>query len=502
MATLMVLIVIASLAVAGEVPFWDNATLTEVDAWRDPGGEGADLRFDQSRDGQRLVMVGFGSPDEIRVVDREIQTLAVLSPPGNNSTVRGARWSFMDTWLVAWGRAEGADHDFLAAWNGITYEPYDGLFENDTAPLATVHAVIFQANEEILVIGGRDSSGTSRMLVFETSSMRKHRDTPYRDNITIQTLEYDGIALACIDLTGSITEVGGNAWGIERVLDGRPAIPTASSFPYGEMYPWLVGYEDGWLSLWSGGPKELELSLRAGEGPVEGLSWILNRTARYLLAAIHADGGGSTVGTYILPRKADLLVEVSDVIETSSSVTMMSTDRLDKNHVFTGLADGSLVLYEITLIPNLPPVITIEFPEVDQNLTEDFIIRGTYSDDNDDVIGMRVSFGDDEWHTVHMDNGSWSCKVNITSLPPGPTEIKARAHDSRHDNVTSRWIIIYHVEPPDDGDDGTSAPPNTLVYAVVIAAILLLLLLAWRLGRRPKESQVKNDEDTDGKEEM
>ena len=77
----LILLVVGAPWASAELPWWDDGTMAAVGSWQDPSGEGSDLQLEFSPDGSMLLMVGYGSPDEIRVADRDIQLVTTLSPP-------------------------------------------------------------------------------------------------------------------------------------------------------------------------------------------------------------------------------------------------------------------------------------------------------------------------------------------------------------------------------------------------------------------------------------
>ena len=135
----LILLVVGAPWASAELPWWDDGTMAAVGSWQDPSGEGSDLQLEFSPDGSMLLMVGYGSPDEIRVADRDIQLVTTLSPPGLNATVKGARWSHQGTWVVAWGREEGGSRDYLRAWGTASFERSDSLFEECYNLALTLH---------------------------------------------------------------------------------------------------------------------------------------------------------------------------------------------------------------------------------------------------------------------------------------------------------------------------------------------------------------------------
>ena len=478
----LALLLVASSGAAAEDRWWDDLAITEAGSWSDPTGEGTDLRIDTSPDGSKLLMVGFGSPDEVRVVDRDIRTVAILTPPGPNATVSGARWSEAGTWVVAWGRAEGEDRDFLCAWDGSTFEPSDVLFENDTAPLETVHSVLFKSFDQILTVAGRDANGTSRMLIFELSTMDLRSDQPWRDNSTILAHETDSMHLICIEEGGSITTVEEGAWRGEKVHEGRPSMPTASSSPRDGSYPWLMGYEDGTVAIWAGTSTGFERAMALGDGPVEGMSWVKNDLGSYYLLSQPGDDGYSEIAVRIFVNTSFPAVTASDPLKTGAHVTMMVPDPLVPFQVFACFSDGSLVLYNLSVIPDLSPMVTIDYPVEKTEFAENFTARGTIIDDHDSIQWVKVSYDRIGWSEVNWTGDGWSFEVDVSSLKGQNHELFVEVSDGRHTNWTSVEFYLPE-ERVDDNNRETFFLDHPITYAVVIGTVIYL---AWTWVRKKR----------------
>ena len=95
----------------------EEAYIKEVESWAHPDGEGADLRINFSRDHSMLLLVGYGAPGEVRVMDRNMTTLAILEPPHEGFIAKDASWAEDDSSVAIWGRAPAVVNDTIAMYD-------------------------------------------------------------------------------------------------------------------------------------------------------------------------------------------------------------------------------------------------------------------------------------------------------------------------------------------------------------------------------------------------
>ncbi len=459
---------------------WDDVDLEEVDHWKDPSGNGADLRIDISHDMDRLLLVGYGGPDEIRVVDRDIETIATLVPPGTDPTVKGARWSQSGTWIVAWGRSEGNDTDFLTAWNGTTYGPADNLFENDTTPLVEIGSAVFMASDDILFIGGRDVDGTSKVLLVETSTMNVHMNYTWENDATITYLGTDGLSLLCIDETGVLTSIGGTDWmEIVRFEEGSSREPSSQAISSPGRNPWAIGYEDGSVYFWRGYPIVASGDADLGSGPVQGVAWAFYDIGDYYMVALPGEGQGSQLSVLYHANDTATAVPVSDTIDTGSVVTMLMMDTKAPGNVWAAFADGSLGYYNVTTILDLPAEVTIDVPLHQQMYTGKVRFEGRFSDDHDNILSVRVWIDESDRQDANLVGNVWWYEVDTDVYEGGQHVFNIEVFDGRHE--TSE-IAFFQTPQEYEGDDDEWRPGILLISLLIIAVVVIVVLL-WRRGR-------------------
>lgn len=469
---------------------WDDVDLKEVDHWKDPAGNGADLMIDISHDMDRLLLVGYGGPDEIRVVDREVKTIATLVPPGTDPTVKGARWSQSGTWIVAWGRAEGNDTDFLTAWNGTTYEPAYNLFENDTTPLVEISSAVFMAGDDVLFIGGRDVNGTSMLLLVETGPMNVHINYTWEKDATIMYLGTDGMALQCIDETGVLTNIGGTTWmEMERFEEGSSRKPSSSSISSPGRNPWAIGYEDGSAFFWQGYPIVFSGDADLGSGPVQGIAWTFKDVGGYYVVALPGEGQGSRLTVLYNEWDNTSAIPVSDTVDAVSAVTMLIMDAKAPGNIWAAFADGSLGYYNVSNIIDLPPEITIDVPHYLQEYTGKVRFEGRFSDDHDRVNSVKVRIDTDDWVDANLIGNVWWYEVDTDTLYGGFHTVNVKAFDGRHEG---QWSEFFNT-PQETYNDDAEWPPGIPQIPILIIAIVVVIYLLWRRSRRTEGEKDQDD---------
>jgi hypothetical protein len=469
------LVLVASIASA-DGPEWDDVELVELGKWQDPGGYGPIVQIDQTSDGDRLLVLASGSPDRIRITDRDLDTLAVLEPPHEDPLIEGAHWTDSGDWVYAWGSAEGVDHDLLWMWNTTDYRPSDWLFENYTTPLQRLYSAVFMPGDEILALAGRDDNGTSRVLIVETHTSDVRRDYPWEDNATVVRVGTDMMVVICLDERGTISTVGGSDWTSTVDLGGNDVAPSSDTLGLRDRLPWLVGYEDGGVSMWGGNPPVHERSTDFGDGPVQGLSWAMTDSFHYYMVAVPSASGGSVLSAYFYHLNEYPDYPASVPVEFTAPVTYMLGDIMVAGQVWIGFQDGTVRLMNASIIHNMIPVVTIEVPEFQKDYTEDFTATGIVTDDLDRLEYVRVLVGDGNWTPVEVTEGRWSYRVDVSKLSGGEGVFRVEAFDGKHltENRT-----FFQLPPEDDDEDkwGERIPWITLV--VVIIALVPILL--WRL---------------------
>ncbi len=337
-----------------------DAFIEEVAAWTDPGGRGADLRFNFSTDGSMILLRGYGSPNELRVVDLEMETLAVLPRVEMPHEVRGFTWSETDRWIVAWSRPEGGGPDFLQFFDVPSFEPNTSVPWVDAIDLPTIDVVTMLGHDEIAMVAGRDSNSTSILLVIEVEAARVHKRFVWEGNHTIVVAGDTGRETVIVDSGGNIVMMAGFDWDLRRQYENAMVgSPRSWYIPVDQQ--WAFGDSAGRLVMSHNHPFYNQYNITVGEGPVTGFSWTDGRMWDFMAAVRHQDGGTRLVGWQMMGE--GYLGGHQELChkDLDGNVTMMRPDHHGWGRVLVAFEDGRLSSYRlnvrpfpVTMIPGTP----------------------------------------------------------------------------------------------------------------------------------------------------
>ena len=461
---------------------WYDATVTEVDSWRDPSGQGTDLVVFPSPDGARLLVWGYGGPADVRVMGRDGDTLRVLDLPGENATVKGVLWSWGDSWLAAWGRAEGGTSDFLALWDADTYEPSDQVLWDGRAPLPVVDALYFMTDDAILGLAGRDANGTSRVLVLETTGLDERSNITWEGNATVLYMTTDSRDLICVDELGGLTSISSREWDVKTRHQGISMRPTASSNAYTrDTDPWIYAFENGSYQVWRCCPWDVHATHRTDGGAVQAATFVNDPRGEFYMLALPRDGGSRMLvyrGYFDLGGR-DLVAEPFD---TAVPTTMMTKDPATPGQVWVGASDGTLTLLNVSLTIDLPPEAYILEPEHNKDFFGDSIrFSGNCSDDHDNITWVRISVDDGEWQDVDWAGGEWSWELDISDMKEETNHrVTVMASDGRHGS--NGHSVFFNIFEPEEDERGVEFGWKFWVGLVLGVVVIALLVLRFARG--------------------
>ena len=328
-----------------------DVVFNETGSWRDPGGAGADLRVDPSPDGSRLLLVGYGAPDELRVADRSLKTLAVLTPPGTPFAVSGAAWSEKGQYIIAWGRVAGASIDAIAVYGASTYAPADSVVPRESVPLTTVTCARFVARDRILAVSGDAPNGTSMVVFLEIGPFAFLKSSPVAGGAHVLAIESDGIDLVLLDDAGYLTVFSTRDWTLARRYHDLSGAPTA--WCVRPSYPWLAGDSTGRVTAWEGHPQWARMNMTMASRPVQALCWGSDKNGS--LVAVPASGGGSLLQAWALDLGGAMRSELVAEARTDETVVMMAPDPAAGGGVLAAFDDGTLRAYRLDVSVHRPP---------------------------------------------------------------------------------------------------------------------------------------------------
>ncbi len=170
--------------------------------------------------------------------------------------------------------------------------------------------------------------------------------------------------------------------------------------------------------------------------------------------------------------------------------TLFTTDSLSHgvhNITFYVMDDQDLSSEVVngSVLVNIRPIVTIEYPVNNMTVNSSIIILGTASDTDGDVSMVEVSIAGNVWTTV-IGTTEWGFTLNHSSFPLGALTVTVRSWDGYHNSETE--TIILYVASPDsvnrprkDGDD-SRLPEETTVIIGVAALIAVGVFAATGIG--------------------
>lgn len=318
-----------------------RGTASEVGSWADPGGQGGALRLSYSGDLSRLLAVTPGSTAGVRVLDRGMVPLWDMPTDATGGgAVRGASWAPSQRYILVWHG--GADHDSILTFNATTYAPEDLPTGGDAYgldPLRTVDSALLLADDEILVVAGRDANGTSRLRMHELVSGRLHRDHELAGNGTVMEMVVQGNELWLADDAGTLHLYETFDWlplTTFQVLEGaatcwdlhtRPVHPAAGA--------------KGRIGLVDVSNAEVLGPYRA-RGPVQAVAMGRFIGRGFMLASVARSGGGSDVEIWDIGLSDENPTDRVGSFRANATVTSMVSDPVDPSEVLLLGSDGSI----------------------------------------------------------------------------------------------------------------------------------------------------------------
>ncbi len=465
----LMILVLAPASVIGESP--PNFADLEVDqVWKDPAEGGANLSVMFSGDGMKMLLSGYGTPNELRIMGRDMTTITVLEPPADDYIVKGSGWSTTDKWVFVFGRAAGDVNDTFWVYTVHSIGPARDLFENGTLPLSALDSALFMAEDAILAIGGRDGNGSSRLLIFETDPVSLIRDIPSPGDSAISWMGSNGMDLILFDAGGHVTVFSTTDWQEKSLYEGESLPPTdvdVTTLPRGD--PWLSSYADGTIRYWFDPEAPPEISSNEYPGAIQALAWS-DKEEVYVVAVKDPEGGSELI--CLQYHNGSMPDErISDIVDTATVVTDIARHPLDPSVIIVGFEDGSIARYHLTLRPNQRPAVSILSPNDGERIEGSFVISGRATDDGGRVDWVKVSFDNGPYKLA---NGTfeWTFAVDSDEFDQGTTTILVKTYDGFSASETIKITITTPYE-------GSILEPWPILL-MIIAIIVLVLTVRWR----------------------
>ncbi len=330
-----------------------ETAIDPVDEWQLPGTSGG-AELEWSYDGSRLLVLERTEGQVIHVLDRDLRDQGALAFPQMLWTPIGATWSYSNRWIMVWGTSR-FDVPVLLTWNASMLEEEPDSITGPQLGLSSISAAALMANDRILVVGGRDENGTSRLRVYELHPFRLHRDHAYPGNATVLGIRGVVSDMVCIDSSGGVTIYESREWMQDwsgRVMQGTPTA-------------WCV--DAAHLSLFGDGEGHLRYLAEharyvahngTADGPVRGAAFTFDEAQTHVVA-VGEPGGPSELQVWHVgsPDKVRPFTDLG--FPANGSVTWVAGHPAYPGHVVVALQDGTVRSYQVevtyTPIPDTGP---------------------------------------------------------------------------------------------------------------------------------------------------
>ncbi len=454
---------------------WHEGVIEREEAWPGEGWAGGEYTVELSHDGSKVMLVGYGGPDEVRVLDREFGLVGTWEPPGENMSVEGASWATSDDMISVWG-SNGSGPDFLSILSvpGFDPLPVPNMTYNNT--LVDFTYARLAVDGIILVVGGRCQHDSSRLQVVEVGTDHLINDLGWKENATIVDIEADGIYFVVVDERGSVTSIETRQWNEDLRWEGSGGPPTAESIgDFAGDRIWIVGYTSGGVRVFGHSPIGLVGEADTGSGPVLGIASLFPDPRYYAVAVPDEDGGTGISGWIHNDTWGEKLW--SNTVEEEARALSMHADPMVPGRFLAAFDDGSIATYSTTIQLNMPPSInfTSEVPEdwVGMNT-----VTGEVYDEAGIVLWTRYRFNNaGEWMDAEG-TSEFSITFDADDFQPSTQTITVWTSDGVHEAQANYDFHIYQPED-DESNFWTWFSGSTILVLVV-----LLVVVIWTYKRR------------------
>lgn len=280
-----------------------------------PGGA-SDFRYEYSFDGERLLFRGWEGPNDIRVMDRNLTLVKEIELPTEDFKVQGARWDY-DGNVIVWGQNETGNNGTILVYRQPDLELDTDFMPREVIPLSTIDSVMLLASGYILMVVGRDASGTSQIVALETrtDSVRSTHDV--HGNLSIQMTGLISAHFIALDVEGGATMISTYNWTYhDRIVD----IEGPYSFArLRTNHPWMVGGQNGHVLIKEDYMVNRTFDMTFDE-PALAATWLMASNVNNYVVALPRAGGGSVIKVY---HDRNGTFELGDEMETEGTVTTM-----------------------------------------------------------------------------------------------------------------------------------------------------------------------------------
>ncbi|NOQ54617.1 MAG: hypothetical protein GQ558_08445, partial [Thermoplasmata archaeon] len=283
----MSLLVIAVLLSPGVAPVDELEVEYSIEIEELPGGAespggASSFTFEYEFEGDRLLFWGWTGADDIRVMNKNLDTVKTIDLPTEDFEVFGTRWSDWGS-IIVWGNNGTGTEDSLLVYQYPDLELNASFIPREIIPLETIDSAFLMAGDLIIMVAGRDADGTSRILTYETQSNRLHAEHNVTDNLTIQTIGSMGMRLVALDVEGGATIINTSAWFFEDRMEMMTG--PFSCYYQTVNHPWTLGNEDGQVRMIDDYLLNQSFTYTVEVPPVPGACWVANNNSNNILVA-------------------------------------------------------------------------------------------------------------------------------------------------------------------------------------------------------------------------
>ncbi|UCC92435.1 MAG: hypothetical protein JSW25_07105, partial [Thermoplasmata archaeon] len=344
---------------AGDPDIADGRGMEPFISWY-PGGTSIEHRFLFNHRGSLVALMGFGSRNDVRVIDREFETVAKLGLPGLPTLARGLEWSTSDGWLLVWGH-EGTEED-----PKLRVRAYDTPYFNrsetfdEDALMEVAHDILsleFLDGDEVLVVSCLDDEGVPVLMTWDVLAGEVLTKVPTEPGLFLG-LETDGEHIVGIKETGSIWTMSAPDWVPERLTDDTED----------GIWAWDVNTTSGWAmvgyqlnyTVWNGTPREQAVRWEVHPNDPVDLVWSNGMDGDMLLGMRRWAVGSTvqlwrqgTIGTQEW-RHLDGFTMMTQ-LNSSKDLVQLEADPAYEGMFMASFSDGTMVLYHLNMTPYPPP---------------------------------------------------------------------------------------------------------------------------------------------------
>lgn len=331
------------LAEDGEDVTFYQAHLVETGEGLGAAASGSPPTVRYNVDGSKVLLLGYASPDEVRILDADLETLAILEPPSPGFSVKGAEIDHWGRHAYVWGRSSGAASDTAHVYSLTNYTLRPNFLPSVTPTLVEIDYVRPMTDDNYIVaMAGHDVNGTSRFLVFERDSGGTRTDDAIEGGRSVVFVGTDGHDMVVLVEGGRFLVYETGNWKLNSTVE----------ISDDEVTYWHVWDGDDWIFADDAGIVYFyhqvvtfePTVVGAARGPISGVQYGQKEYDSFLVVAIPGKKGGSSLELFIGNR---MEYKRYDAHPTEKAIAWMHRVAGDDDTIAVVFEDGSLAYYRM-----------------------------------------------------------------------------------------------------------------------------------------------------------